>query len=174
MSQNKRRPPWTVPATALSVMVATDIAARGIDVLRVSHVINYDMPDTTDAYTHRIGRTGHAERKGDAFTFITGEDEQLIRKIEQVLGAKIERRTLKDFNYTKSRPAQVRICTLAAQARQEPAPGPVEGLVREHGMSRPPDKSPADPKLHRLIRGAAIKTRKQAGPYVKPLGPLTL
>ncbi len=107
LSQNKRQAALDgFRDGSYQVMVATDIAARGIDVLRVSHVINYDMPDTTDAYTHRIGRTGRAERKGDAFTFITGEDEQLIRKIEQVLGAKIERRTLKDFNYTKSRPAQ--------------------------------------------------------------------
>jgi len=54
-------------------MVATDIAARGIDVTRISHVINYDMPSTADAYTHRIGRTGRAAKTGDAFTFVTGE-----------------------------------------------------------------------------------------------------
>jgi ATP-dependent RNA helicase RhlE len=104
LSQNKRQAALDgFRDGSYQVMVATDIAARGIDVLSVSHVINYDMPDTTDAYTHRIGRTGRAARTGDAFTFITSEDEQLIGKIEQVLGAKIERRTLKDFNYTKSR-----------------------------------------------------------------------
>ena len=52
-------------------MVATDIAARGIDVLSISHVINYDMPDTPDAYTHRIGRTGRAEQTGEAYTLVT-------------------------------------------------------------------------------------------------------
>ena len=57
------------------IMVATDIAARGIDVDRISHVINYDIPDTADAYIHRIGRTGRAEREGDAFTMITPEDD---------------------------------------------------------------------------------------------------
>ena len=56
------------------VLVATDIAARGIDVSRISHVINYDMPDTTDAYTHRIGRTGRAEKTGDAFSLVTHEE----------------------------------------------------------------------------------------------------
>ena len=88
------------------ILVATDIAARGIDVLRISHVINYDMPDTTDAYTHRIGRTGRAAKTGDAFTFVSREDEPLVRGIERVLGERIERRTVKDFDYTKSAPAR--------------------------------------------------------------------
>jgi len=86
------------------VLVATDIAARGIDVTGISHVINYDMPDTTDAYTHRIGRTGRAEKTGDAFTFITREDEDTVRSIERVLGEKVERRTMKGFDYNKKAP----------------------------------------------------------------------
>lgn len=88
------------------ILVATDIAARGIDVLSISHVINYDIPDTTDAYTHRIGRTGRAAKTGDAFTFVTREDEPLVRSIERVLGSTIERRTLKDFDYKKLPPAR--------------------------------------------------------------------
>jgi len=88
------------------ILVATDIAARGIDVSSISHVINYDMPDTTDAYTHRIGRTGRAAKTGDAFTFVTYEDEPLVRSIERVMGEKIERRTLKGFNYSKPAPAK--------------------------------------------------------------------
>lgn len=88
------------------VLVATDIAARGIDVSSISHVINYDMPDTADAYTHRIGRTGRAAKTGDAFTFITREDEDVVRSIERVLGEKVERRTLKGFDYHKSQPAR--------------------------------------------------------------------
>ena len=83
------------------VLVATDIAARGIDVSRISHVINYDMPDTTDAYTHRIGRTGRAEKTGDAFSLVTHEDEAMVRSIENVLGAKLERRRLNGFDYQK-------------------------------------------------------------------------
>ncbi len=88
------------------VLVATDIAARGIDVSCISHVINYDMPDTTDAYTHRIGRTGRAAKTGDAFTFITREDEDIVRGIERVLGEKVERRTLNSFDYKKPAPAR--------------------------------------------------------------------
>lgn len=72
------------------IMVATDIAARGIDVTGISHVINYDMPSTADAYTHRIGRTGRAERTGDAFTFVTGDDVSLANSLKRVLGEKLE------------------------------------------------------------------------------------
>ena len=82
------------------IMVATDIAARGLDVEGISHVINYDMPDTIDAYIHRIGRTGRAERNGDAFTLVTHEDESLVRALEKVLGASLEREVVKGFNYT--------------------------------------------------------------------------
>lgn len=79
------------------ILVATDIAARGIDVSEISHVINYDMPDTADTYTHRIGRTGRACATGEAFTFIVQEDEPLVRQIEKILGAPIERRQLPGF-----------------------------------------------------------------------------
>jgi len=81
------------------ILVATDIAARGIDVTDITHVINFDMPDTVDAYTHRIGRTGRVEKSGDAFTFVTRDDEVLVRKVEQVVGGRIERRRLPGFDY---------------------------------------------------------------------------
>jgi len=100
MSQNQRQ-------TAISgfrsgeydVLVATDIASRGIDVSDVTHVINYDMPDTVDAYTHRIGRTGRALKSGDAFTIAVREDAPMLKDIERMLGARIERRRLLGFNY---------------------------------------------------------------------------
>ncbi len=81
------------------ILVATDIAARGIDVVGISHVINYDMPETTDAYTHRIGRTGRAERTGEAYTLVSAEDADAVRAVERVLGYKLERRTLPTFDY---------------------------------------------------------------------------
>lgn len=81
------------------VLVATDIAARGIDCERVSHVVNFDVPDTADSYTHRVGRTGRAERSGTAMTLITPEDGAVIRAIERVLGGRIERRELEGFDY---------------------------------------------------------------------------
>jgi ATP-dependent RNA helicase RhlE len=89
---------------SVDVLVATDIAARGIDVARVSHVINYDIPDTTDAYIHRIGRTGRAERNGDAFTLTTDEDAPTVRAIERVLGQPLERRTIAGFDYAVPAP----------------------------------------------------------------------
>jgi ATP-dependent RNA helicase RhlE len=87
---------------SIKMLVATDIAARGLDVLRISHVVNYDMPDTTDAYTHRIGRTGRIGKTGDAFTFVTGEDSAMVRALEQLLRMKLECRRLPSFNYDVS------------------------------------------------------------------------
>jgi len=82
------------------IMVATDIAARGLDVESISHVINYDMPDTADAYIHRIGRTGRAERSGDAFTLVTPEDTAMVRTLEKIMGQPLPRQTLPGFDYT--------------------------------------------------------------------------
>lgn len=81
------------------ILVATDIAARGIDVTRISHVINYDVPSTPDAYIHRIGRTGRATRSGEAFTFVTDEDRKLVHAINRVIGRIIEQKTSPTFNY---------------------------------------------------------------------------
>ncbi len=86
------------------ILVATDIAARGIDVTQISHVINYDIPNTTDAYIHRIGRTGRAAKSGDAYTLVAGEDKDMVRDIERVLGGPIERRTVEGFDYNASAP----------------------------------------------------------------------
>jgi ATP-dependent RNA helicase RhlE len=80
------------------VLVATDIAARGIDVSRISHVINYDMPDTAVAYTHRIGRTGRMAKKGTALTLVTQDDLPMVRTIERLLGRSLERRDLAGFD----------------------------------------------------------------------------
>jgi ATP-dependent RNA helicase RhlE len=84
-------------AGRFDVLVATDIAARGIDVANVSHVINFDVPDTPDAYTHRIGRTGRAERSGKAFTFVGDGDHAAVRDIERKLGKPIPRLALPGF-----------------------------------------------------------------------------
>ena len=81
------------------ILVATNIAARGIDVLDISHVINFDVPDTVDAYTHRIGRTGRAHKTGEAYTLMEPEQEPMVREIEKVLGAQIERRRVPGFDY---------------------------------------------------------------------------
>jgi ATP-dependent RNA helicase RhlE len=81
------------------VLVATNIAARGLDVEGISHVINYDAPEQPEDYVHRIGRTARAEADGDAITLVTPDDEPMIYRIEHLLGYKIERQTLPGFNY---------------------------------------------------------------------------
>ena len=86
---------------SIKILVATDIAARGIDVSSISHVINYDMPENVDAYIHRIGRTGRVDETGEAFTFVTSEDREMVRDIEKVLNKAVERRTLDGFDYKK-------------------------------------------------------------------------
>ncbi len=88
-----------------NILVATDIAARGIDVSDISHVVNYDVPDTVEAYTHRTGRTGRAEKNGTAFTFATSADGKIIKMIERRLGKNIERESAADFNDSISIPS---------------------------------------------------------------------
>ncbi len=81
------------------VLVATDIAARGLDIADVSHVINYDVPQHPEDYVHRIGRTGRAAASGDAFTLMVAEDASHVFAIERFIGKKIERLKLENFNY---------------------------------------------------------------------------
>ena len=98
------------------ILVATDIAARGIDVTRISHVINYDIPATPDAYIHRIGRTGRATCSGEAFTFITWDDRDMVRAINRIIGSEIEQRTISAFNYGSPAPKR----ESCAQWRRKP------------------------------------------------------
>ncbi|MGI8819271.1 MAG: DEAD/DEAH box helicase [Chthoniobacterales bacterium] len=81
------------------IMVATDIAARGIDIAGISHVINYDVPEHSEDYVHRIGRTGRALKVGDAFTLMNGEELGSLQAIERFIGAKIPRLKLEGFPY---------------------------------------------------------------------------
>jgi ATP-dependent RNA helicase RhlE len=131
LSQNRRQSALDgFRAGAYQILVATDIAARGIDVSSISHVINYDMPDTVDAYTHRIGRTGRAAKTGDAFTFTTREDGEMVRSIERVLGDRVERRTLDGFDYKKPMPG--RDVEFARLPRQ-PQPRRVQKIAKPSG-----------------------------------------
>jgi len=141
LSQNKRLIAMAdFRDSKLQILVATDIASRGIDVTSISHVVNYDMPSTVETYIHRIGRTGRAEKIGEAFTLIVDEDTLLVRKIERVLGYKLEQRKLKDFNYAEKTSAPVRANALQQklgqalnQRRQQAKPN----QRRQHNNSRP-------------------------------------
>ncbi len=135
------------------ILVATDIAARGIDVTGISHVINYDIPDTADAYTHRIGRTGRAARLGDAFTLVTDEDTATVRDIERALGAKVPRRNLPGFDYNAPAPARN---TEFARPPREP-----------QGPRRRPVSPPAERQATRPAARPA-DTRSSAPPAPAP------
>jgi ATP-dependent RNA helicase RhlE len=121
-SQNQRQAALDGFRTgAYQILVATDIAARGIDVQAISHVINYDIPDTTDAYIHRIGRTGRAERTGDALTLITPDDTATVRALERTLGQAITRRTVDGFDYNAPPSVQYPPARHAPPAASRPA-----------------------------------------------------
>jgi ATP-dependent RNA helicase RhlE len=84
----------------IKILVATDIAARGIDVLTISHVINFDIPESPDDYIHRIGRTGRIQNHGKALTFVTKMDTKKILALEKLLGRPLRRVILQNFNYS--------------------------------------------------------------------------
>lgn len=120
------------------ILVATDIAARGIDVSDITHVINFDMPDTVDAYTHRIGRTGRVDQTGDAFTFVEPEDEEMVRAIEKVLDTRIPRRRLPDFDYGDFSPE--------SHPRQAPSGGYAMNRGRQERRSDQESDAPRTPR----------------------------
>ena len=124
----------------LSVLVASDLAARGLDVEHISHVINYDLPEDSEIYIHRIGRTARAGRKGCAWSFVTPEEGNLLTNIEKLAGAHIEQMDYPDFKpgpvpegartAPKSRRREVRDIREVVAERAAPAAA-VEGLTEE-------------------------------------------
>ncbi len=119
------------------ILVATDVASRGIDVAGISHVINYDVPDTADAYTHRVGRTGRVDQTGEALTLAEPDDEIMVRQIERVLGEPIERRRLADFNYGAFNPDARAKGNGNGNGNGKAAPRPSNGNGRRPGGSAP-------------------------------------
>jgi len=125
------------------VLVATDIAARGIDVDELGHVVNFDVPQVPDDYIHRVGRTGRAEATGDAFTFVSPDEEPDLRAIEKAIGRRLPRVTLPDFDYAARPQAKLevplaqRIAEIRARKREERARAAVNAARRAAAIRRP-------------------------------------
>lgn len=130
------------------VLVATDIAARGIDVEALGHVVNFDVPQVPADYIHRIGRTGRAEMEGDAFTFVSRDEENDLNAIEKVLGKRLPRVTVPDFDYNArpegkleiplaERIAAIRAKKSADRARSQAKHGGGQAAPRPQGGARP-------------------------------------
>jgi ATP-dependent RNA helicase RhlE len=118
------------------ILVATDIVARGIDVESLGHVINFDVPADPDSYIHRVGRTARAENTGDAFTFVSPDEEGDLRAIERALGQPLPRVTLPEFDYgMKTEALEVPLHQRLAQHRRQGAKGSHGGARGAHAGS---------------------------------------
>jgi ATP-dependent RNA helicase RhlE len=146
------------------ILVATDIAARGIDVSQISHVVNYDIPDTPEAYVHRIGRTGRAAKTGDAFTMVTREDDLMVRTIEKKLGATLERRTVEGFDY--SVPAPHKDQEFARPPRQ-PQPRRKQPDAKNAGQKSAPAQQPGQKPANRPAQPHGRPTTPSAAPAAR-------
>ena len=151
------------------VLVATDIAARGIDVEALSHVVNFDVPKVPGDYIHRVGRTARAELTGDAFTFVAPEEEGELRAIERAIGKPLARITLPGFDYTK-RPAErfevpigERIAAIRARKAEERARARANAERRAQQTSTAPARTDGTPRpAHPGV--APRRRRRRFGP----------
>ena len=140
------------------MLVATDIAARGIDVVALGHVVNFDVPAASEDYIHRVGRTGRAELTGEAFTFVAPEDEQDLRAIERAIGKPLPRVLLPDFDYRQKPPE-------APPARHEAHP-----RHAPQGRPRRPGAAPREAAASRRAPGRAASRRRPHGRRVTSEG----
>jgi ATP-dependent RNA helicase RhlE len=145
MSQNQRQNALNgFKRGTYQIMVATDIAARGLDISSISHVINFDMPNSADDYIHRIGRTGRAESTGDAFTLVTPEDDEMVKILEKIIGHPLPKEILPEFDYTANAasPAPDR----EKKTRSAPADQNAKANRRKQAVKR----EPLDPRTKRM------------------------
>jgi len=131
------------------VLVATDIAARGIDVEALGHVVNFDVPMAAEDYIHRVGRTARAEMTGDAFTLVSPEEEGELRGIERMVGKRLPRVTVPDFDYKAKPEARFevplaeRIAAIRAKKSEDRARSKAKEARRAGQGTRPPDRQPS-------------------------------
>jgi superfamily II DNA/RNA helicase len=138
-------------------MVATDIASRGLDVETISHVINYDIPGSADDYIHRVGRTGRAERNGDAITLVTPEDRSAVRDIERALGERISVRNIEGFD-TGATGAD---CAHSGRTCHGIHGPPPRGFVRWRRAQTPGEPQ----RLGRALTTNSVACPPKTGPY---------
>ena len=125
------------------VLVATDIAARGIDIEALGHVVNFDVPKVPEDYIHRVGRTARAEAVGDAFTFVAPEEEPDLKRIERALGRRLPRVLVPDFDYTAKPAARLevplgeRIAAIRARKAEERTRAEAKGRRRAEAVHSP-------------------------------------
>jgi ATP-dependent RNA helicase RhlE len=150
------------------VLVATDIAARGIDVNELGHVVNFDVPQVPEDYIHRVGRTGRAQATGDAFTFVSPDEEGALRAIERAISRRLPRVTVPDFDYA-ARPRQKlevplaqRIAEIRERKRQERARAAINA-ARRGAAARAPRGAPHEPPPAQVPRGARQPEGRHGG-----------
>jgi ATP-dependent RNA helicase RhlE len=170
---------------SFKVLVATDIAARGIDVEELGHVVNFDVPLVPEDYIHRVGRTGRADATGEAFTFVAPDEEGDLRSIEKAVGKRLARVTVPDFDYD-ARPAQKleiprgeRIAAIRAKKAEDRARAAAKAARRGGGAApaasgRRPDRPQRGPASGRSGAGQPAPQGRPARPAVpgtnKPRG----
>jgi ATP-dependent RNA helicase RhlE len=146
------------------VLVATDIAARGIDISELGHVVNFDVPADADDYVHRVGRTGRAEAVGTAFTLVSPEEEGSLQTIERVIGQRLPRVTVPDFDYTaRPRPLEVphrqRIDEIRRRKKEERERARINA-ARRSAVQRGGPALPAAPPAERGLRRRPPRRRR--------------
>ena len=137
------------------VLVATDIAARGIDVESLGHVVNFDVPMAAEDYIHRVGRTARAEATGEAFTFVSPEEEGDLKQIERAIGRQLPRVTVPGFDYAARPQAKLEV--------------PLAERIAEIKKKKSEDRARAAAKLQRRGAAQTAESARKAAP--KPAGP---
>jgi ATP-dependent RNA helicase RhlE len=158
----------------LQVLVATDIAARGIDVEALSHVINFDVPNIPEDYIHRVGRTARAEMVGDAFTFVADEEREELNAIEREVGSRLPQRTVEGFDYEAKPvdrfeiPLQERIAAIRTRRAEERARA--KAKAEKKAQREAEERARLDEKAKRRTEGRPAEAPRQQRPAQPPRG----